>query len=132
MRPEYDELKEEIKRLGGTKKIREMLTAGEGTNRQAFAQNKRIMATTPGKILSDPLFRKVPYDILVIEDAPRIPAPLILAAAGLIRERIILSGDTTDLQPAPEGAMSSIGIWPQHYLDMLQVPGHDSTNVGSI
>ena len=38
LRPEYDELKEEIKRLGGTKKIREMLSAGEGTNRQAFAQ----------------------------------------------------------------------------------------------
>jgi len=132
MRPEYDELKEEIKRLGGTKKIREMLTAGEGTNRQAFAQNKRIMATTPGKILSDPLFRKVPYDMLVIEDAPRIPAPLILAAAGLIRERIILSGDTTALHPPPGGAMHSMGIWPQHYLDMLQVPAHDSTSVGSI
>ena len=97
MRPEYDELKEEIKRLGGTKKIREMLAAGEGTNRQAFAQNKRIMVTTPGRILTDPLFRKVPYDVLIVEDAPRIPAPLLLAAAGLIRERIILSGNHSDL-----------------------------------
>ena len=30
MRPEYDELKEEITRLGGTRKIRDMLTANEG------------------------------------------------------------------------------------------------------
>ncbi|MGD9851724.1 MAG: hypothetical protein AB7T38_10675 [Nitrospirales bacterium] len=130
MRPEYEELKEEIKRLGGTKKIREMLTAGEGTNRQAFAQNKRIMATTPGKILSDPLFRKVPYDILVIEDAPRISSPLILAAAGLIRERIIISGDTGDLQAAPDGSTHSLGFWPQRYLDQIQAPSSDPTSVG--
>ncbi|MDR4495052.1 MAG: hypothetical protein AB7P17_10290 [Nitrospirales bacterium] len=130
LRPEYDELKEEIKRLGGTKKIREMLTAGEGTNRQAFAQNKRIMATTPGKILSDPLFRKVPYDILVIDDAPRISAPLILAAAGLIRERIILSGDTTDLQPAADGSTDTRGVWPQHCLTLAQTPSPDPTSVG--
>jgi hypothetical protein len=74
-----------------------MLSAGEGTNRQAFAQNKRIMATTPGRILTDPLFRKVPYDLLIVDDAPRIPTPLLLAASGLIRERIILSGNTNDL-----------------------------------
>ncbi len=130
LRPEYDELKEEIKRLGGTKKIREMLAAGEGTNRQAFAQNKRIMATTPGKVLSDPLFRKVPYDILVVEDAPHISAPLILAAAGLIRERIILSGDTTDLRQAPEGSTNAIGGWPQNFLDMIPTPSPDPTSVG--
>ena len=33
MRPEFDELKEEIVRLGGTKKIRELLAAEEDTNR---------------------------------------------------------------------------------------------------
>ncbi|MCA9480381.1 MAG: hypothetical protein KC545_08495 [Nitrospira sp.] len=128
LRPEYDDLKDEIKRLGGTKKIREMLAAGEGTNRQAFAQNKRIMATTPGKVLADPLFRKVPYDILIIEEAPRIPAPLILAAAGLIRERIVLSGNTTDLQTmAAENTANSHAMWPQRYLDMASIP---ATSVG--
>ena len=113
LRPEYDELKEEIKRLGGTKKIREMLSAGEGTNRQAFAQNKRIMATTPGRILTDPLFRKVPYDLLIVDDAPRIPTPLLLAASGLIRERIILSGDTNDLF---QGEHPSQNSWPHEFL----------------
>ena len=128
LRPEYDDLKDEIKRLGGTKKIREMLAAGEGTNRQAFAQNKRIMATTPGKVLADPLFRKVPYDILIIEEAPRIPAPLILAAAGLIRERIVLSGNTTDLQTmAAENTANSHAMWPQRNLDMASIP---ATSVG--
>lgn len=130
MRPEYDELKEEIKRLGGTKKIREMLSAGEGTNRQAFAQNKRIMATTPGKVLLDPLFRKVPYDLLIIEEAPKIPVPLILSAAGLIRERIIISGNTADLQPAPNPTASSAGLWPQNYLDQLHAPALNTTSVG--
>jgi hypothetical protein len=116
LRPEYDELKEEIKRLGGTKKIREMLSAGEGTNRQAFAQNKRIMATTPGRILTDPLFRKVPYDLLIVDDAPRIPTPLLLAASGLIRERIVLSGNTNDLLL---GESASSIRWPHALLETL-------------
>jgi hypothetical protein len=116
LRPEYDELKEEIKRLGGTKKIREMLSAGEGTNRQAFAQNKRIMATTPGRILTDPLFRKVPYDLLIVDDAPRIPTPLLLAASGLIRERIILCGNTNDLLL---GESASSIRWPHALLETL-------------
>ncbi|WP_299074975.1 hypothetical protein, partial [uncultured Paraglaciecola sp.] len=113
---EYDELKEDIVRLGGTKKIREMLGAGEGTNRQAFAQNKRIMATTPGRILTDPLFRKVPYDLLIVDDAPRIPTPLLLATSGLIRERIILSGNTNDL--LTEDAAASVR-WPHAFLNTL-------------
>ena len=116
LRPEYDELKEEIKRLGGTKKIREMLSAGEGTNRQAFAQNKRIMATTPGRIMTDPLFRKVPYDLLIVDEAPRIPTPLLLAVSGLIRERIILSGNTNDLL---NGESSSSIRWPNAFLKTL-------------
>ncbi|MBA3966972.1 MAG: hypothetical protein H0X47_14610 [Nitrospirales bacterium] len=130
LRPEYDELKEEIKRLGGTKKIREMLAAGEGTNRQAFAQNKRIMTCTPGRILTDPLFRKVPYDLLVIDDAPRIPASLLLAATGTIRERIILSGDTSDLLPGEPGTPSSPGRWPQAFLETLLGPSAQPTSVG--
>ena len=127
LRPEYDELKEEIKRLGGTKKIREMLSAGEGTNRQAFAQNKRIMATTPGRILTDPLFRKVPYDLLIVDDAPRIPTPLLLAASGLIRERIILSGDTNDLV---QGEHSSQTCWPHEFLETTLRSSPQPTSVG--
>jgi hypothetical protein len=130
MRPEYDELKEEIKRLGGTKKSREMLAAGEGTNRQAIAQNKRIMACTPGRILTDPLFRKVPYDLLIVEDAPRIPAPLLLAATGAIRERIILSGDTTDLIQGEPGAPTAPGRWPQAFLETLLDSSPQPTSVG--
>ncbi len=127
MRPEYDVLKEEIKRLGGTKKIREMLSAGEGTNRQAFAQNKRVMATTPGRILTDPLFRKVPYDLLIVDDAPRIPTPLLLAASGLIRERIFLSGDTNDLvQGEHPGQM----CWPHKFLGTMLSSPAQPTPVG--
>jgi hypothetical protein len=101
MRPEYDELKEEITRLGGTKKIRELLAAEEGTNRQAFIQNKRIVVTTAARIMSDPLFRRARFDVLIADEAPWIPAPYLLAGAALVREKIILSGDTRDL-PTPE------------------------------
>ncbi len=127
LRPEYDELKEEIKRLGGTKKIREMLSAGEGTNRQAFAQNKRIMATTPGRLLTDPLFRKVPYDLLIVENAPQVPTPLLLAASGLIRERIILSGNINDLTQASHPPQT---CWPSEFLTTTTQPSTPPTPVG--
>ena len=131
LRPEYDELKEEIKRLGGTKKIREMLSAGEGTNRQAFAQNKRIMATTPGRIMTDPLFRKVPYDLLIVEDAPRIPAPVLLGVTGTIRERIILSGNPSDLLFSQHGNPVTTGHWAQTYEDIALDQIHPQVSVSS-
>jgi len=131
MRPEYDELKEEISRLGGTKKIREMLSAGEGTNRQAFIQNKRILATTPERIILDPVFKRVRFDVLLIDDAPKIPAPLILAAAGITRERIILSGDTQDLLPLQSGdSRAGLGQWRQHCLPTQLGPEPQPSTVG--
>lgn len=97
LKPEYKELKDEVKRLGGTKKIRELLAAEEGTNRQAFLQNKRLVATAAARVASDPLFAKVRFDVLIADEAPWIPAAYLLAAAGLVRERIVLSGDQRDL-----------------------------------
>jgi len=96
MRPEYDELKEEITRLGGTKKIRELLAAEEGTNRRAFIQNKRVVVTTAARVILDPLFSRVRFDVLIADDAFRIPPAYLLAAAGLARERIVLTGDLRD------------------------------------
>ena len=55
LRPEFDELKEHIIKLGGTKKIRELLAAEEDPNRQAFIQNRRLVAVTPTRVASDPL-----------------------------------------------------------------------------
>ena len=131
MRPEYDELKEEINRLGGTKKIREMLAAGEGTNRQAFIQNKRILATTAGRIITDPVFKRVRFDILVVDDAPKIPAPLLLGAAGIVRERIILSGDTQDLLTSQSGdSKSGLGSWNQQCLPTQLGSEPQPSNVG--
>ena len=115
MRPEYEELKDEISRLGGTKKIREMLAAGEGTNRQAFIQNKRMVAATPNRVITDPLFKRIRFDVLIAEDATKIPAPLLLGAAGLIRERIIISGNTQDLTPT-DGMSAIEGLWQQSCL----------------
>src|SRR5438093_12868722 len=100
IRPEYQELKDEIKKLGGTKRIRELLAAEEGTNRQAFIQNKRVVVTTAARVVSDPLFGRVRFDVLMADEAPFIPAPFLLAAAGLVRGRILLSGDSRDIPVA--------------------------------
>ncbi len=131
MRPEYDELKEAISKLGGTKKIREMLAAGEGTNRQAFIQNKRIVATTASRVLTDPLFKRVRFDVAMIDNAPRIPAPCLLGASGLIRERIILSGDSHELQPWPgKNTPHALGKWPQKLLNLSSRSQTEETQVG--
>lgn len=100
IKPEYAELKEEVVRLGGTKKIRELLAAGEGTNRQAFLQNKRLVIATGARVAADPLFERVRFDVLLVDEAVRMPAPFLLAAAGLVRERIVLSADQREI-PEP-------------------------------
>ena len=103
MRPEFDELKEEIVRLGGTKKIRELLAAEDNTNRQAFIQNRRLVVTTASRVLNDPLFHRVRFDILIADEAPWIAAAPLLGAAGLVHERIVISGDRRDI--------ASAGLW---------------------
>jgi hypothetical protein len=112
LKPEYKELRDEIKRLGGTRKIRELLAAQEGTNRQAFLQNKRLVATTAARVASDPLFVKVRFDILIADEAPWIPAAYLLAASGLVRERIVLCGDLRDVAASkawePRGALTHV------------------------
>jgi len=97
MRPEFDELKEAIARLGGTKKIRELLAAEEDTNRQAFIQNRRLVVTTASRVLNDSLFSRVRFDILIADEAPWIAAAPLLGAAGLAHERIVISGDRRDI-----------------------------------
>lgn len=105
LRPEFDDLKEDITKLGGTKKIRELLAAEENTNRQAFIQNRRLVISTPARIASDPLFTRVRFDVLIVDDAPQIDATMLLAAAGLVRERIVLSGDPRGLVAGGRWAM---------------------------
>ena len=108
MRPEFEELKEEIARLAGTKKIRELLAAEEDTNRQAFIQNRRLVITTADRVLADPLFSRVRFDVLIADNAPWI-APLgLLAAAGLARERIVVAGDPRDIVTAGRWKMDEV------------------------
>jgi hypothetical protein len=103
MRPEFTDLKEEIVRLGGTKKIRELLAAEEDTNRQAFIQNRRLVITTASRVLNDPLFNRVRFDVLMADEVPWIAAAPLLGAAGLAHERIVISGDQRDI--------ASAGLW---------------------
>jgi hypothetical protein len=114
MRPEFDELKEDIVRLGGTKKIRELLAAEEDTNRQAFIQNRRLVVTTASRVLSDPLFSRVRFDILIADEAPWIAAAPLLGAAGLVRERIVISGDQRDIAATGLWASREVQLSPDH------------------
>ena len=110
MRPEFAELKEEIVRLGGTKQIRELLAAEEDTNRQAFIQNRRLVVTTASRVLSDSLFSRVRFDVLIADEAPWIAAAPLLGAAGLVHERIVISGDRRDI--------ASAGLWASPELEL--------------
>ena len=112
MRPEFEDLKEEIVRLGGTKKIRELLAAEEDTNRQAFIQNRRLVITTADRVLADPLFSRVRFDVLIADNAPWISVPSLLGAAGLVRERIVLTGDQRDIARAGRWQMDEMA-WSQ-------------------
>ena len=108
MRPEFEDLKEEIVRLGGTKKIRELLAAEEDTNRQAFIQNRRLVITTAERVLADPLFERVRFDVLIADNAPWISLPSLLGAAGLVRERIVLTGNQQDIATAGRWQMDEL------------------------
>ena len=108
--PEFAELKEEIVRLGGTKQIRELLAAEEDTNRQAFIQNRRLVVTTASRVLSDSLFSRVRFDVLIADEAPWIAAAPLLGAAGLVHERIVISGDRRDI--------ASAGLWASPELEL--------------
>jgi uncharacterized protein (UPF0147 family) len=113
-RAEFEELKEHITKLGGTKKVRELLAAEESPNRQAFIQNRRIVAATPTRVASDPLFSRVRFDVLMVDEAPRIAAPSLLAAAGLVRERIIISGDLRDIAAGGQWVMPQAASGTAH------------------
>lgn len=104
-RAEFEELKEYLAKLGGTKKVRELMAAEENPNRQAFIQNRRLVAATPTRVASDPVFSRVRFDVLMVDEAPQIAAPALLAAAGLARERIIVSGDPREIAAVGQWAM---------------------------
>jgi hypothetical protein len=98
LRQECEDLKEAVTKLGGTKKIRELLAAEADPNRQAFLQNRRLVVATPARVARDPLFSRVRFDVLMADEAPLISAAQLAAAAGLVRERMVLSGDPKDTE----------------------------------
>jgi len=112
LRPEYEELKGEIERLGGVAKVREVLVMEEDTKRLPFLQAKRLLAVTPVRVIGDAIFDSIRYDALLVDEGPRIPLPLLVACACLARERIVLAGDPHELPPpSPTPYGVSLG-WP--------------------
>ncbi len=100
MRPEYNELKDEISRLGGVERVREVIATEEDKTRRPFLQAKRMIAATAATVAADTIFAPLRYDALLVNEAPRIPLPLLLICACITRERIVLSGDPRELPEA--------------------------------
>jgi hypothetical protein len=113
LRPEYDELKEEISRLGGLERVKEVLATEEDTARRPFLQAKRVLAATAHRVATDTIFTPLRYDALVVDEAPRIALPLLFICACMTRERIVLSGNIQELPHAvpTEGQGLSLA-WP--------------------
>jgi hypothetical protein len=108
LRPEYDELKDEIHRLGGVERVRDVLATEENMTRRPFLQAKRVIAATALRIATDSIFTPLRYDALVVDEAPRIALPLLFICACMTRERIVLAGDAEELPsptPAPHGCL---------------------------
>ncbi|MEK6603723.1 MAG: hypothetical protein AABY69_04875, partial [Nitrospirota bacterium] len=53
MRPEYGDLKDEIERLGGAAKVRDVLAMEEDVKRLPFLQTKRVLAATAARVIGD-------------------------------------------------------------------------------
>jgi hypothetical protein len=58
------------------------------------------------RVASDPLFSRVRFDVLIADEAPRIAVAPLMAAAGLVRERIILSGDPKEVETTSQWTLS--------------------------
>jgi hypothetical protein len=114
LRPEYDELKEEIARLGGVERVKDVLATEEDTARRPFLQAKRVLAATALRVVTDSIFAPLRYDALVVDEASRIALPLLFICACMTRERLVLAGDVQDLPqslPVTEGHGPSLS-WP--------------------
>ncbi len=109
MRPEYDELKEEIEHLGGVQKVRDVVAMEENVKRLPFLQAKRVLAVTAARLITDPIFQPIRYDAMVIDDAPAIPLPLLVACACLARDRIVMAGDPREIPPGEQRAAVTVG-----------------------
>ncbi|MBK9112916.1 MAG: hypothetical protein IPM88_14915 [Nitrospira sp.] len=77
--------------MGAQKKIRELLAAQEDTNRPGPCRTGGSSSRRRRGWRSIRCFRKVRFDVLIADEAPH-PRGLLLAAAGLVRERIVLCG----------------------------------------
>ena len=126
MRPEYEDLKDEIERLGGAAKVRDVLAMEEDVKRLPFLQAKRVLVATATRVIGDSIFRPLRYDALVIDEGPRIPLPLLLACACLTRERIVLAGDPQDIPPSMSTPHGMAVGWPTALAGLAVAPARPS------
>jgi hypothetical protein len=106
-------LKDEITRLGGVERVREVIATEEDKTRLPFLQAKRMIAATAATVAGETIFATLRYDALLVYEASRIPLPLLLVCACMTRERIVLAGDPQEL-PEPKPMLDSGWLlgWP--------------------
>src|SRR5439155_22088443 len=96
--------------LGGVERVPDALATEEHTTRRPFLQAKRVIAVTAAKVASDEIFMPLRFDALLVDEAARVPLPLLLICACMVRERIVLCGDAQEL-PRPTSSGTPFG-WP--------------------
>jgi hypothetical protein len=125
IRPEYDELKSEIERLGGVEKVHEVIATEENMTRRPFLQTKRVIASTATLVATNAIFETLRYDALLVDDAPRVALALLFICACMARERIILGGDPQELpSPTPTPCGLRLG-WATKVAAPVHVPGSE-------
>ena len=71
-----------------------------------------MIAVTAAKVASDEIFMPLRFDALLVDEAARVPLPLLLICACMVRERIVLCGDAQELPvPRPTSSGTPFG-WP--------------------
>ena len=98
-------------RLGALQEKRaEVVCSLEGVTHAARAR-ARLVASTVSHALADEVFEIGSFDVVLIDDAHRIPMPQLFWAAALSESRVVVCTDTSTLQPWHCATQTVAGRW---------------------
>ena len=98
-------------RLGTLQEKREeVFSSLEGVTHAARAR-ARLVASTVSHALADEVFEIGSFDVVLIDDAHRIPMPQLFWAAALSESRVVVCTDTSTLQPWHCATQTVAGRW---------------------
>lgn len=90
-----------IDELGGIEKVQEAVDQYTAVHEGDLLQSKQFIGTTVTTALSDRRLRGIQFDMIMVDDAEIIPIPVLVALAGMAKEKIVISGDPYQVGPEP-------------------------------